>query len=576
MSTVRKLQPKETPTAPNLTAIPGGIDDAGGDDGILRESEGWRRGRPVEDPEKLKPWGFITAKPSEYLIHMRRGKIRRRSTGQGASCFKWPWDSVAIIPTSINRLHFTADQVTREKVGVAVAGLAVYRIVEPEITFRMLNFSYAERASEKLAEILREMFVGAVRRHVANLGVEEVITRRKESIAAELMSELAPVVDGRGRSEDTTSTGWGVVLDSVEIQDVRVLSEAVFRDMQATFRAQLAMRAREAELASAQTIAAREAASAREIQEAKISADVAIREMKAQAESRSTSIEITEDSKRAALKARAAEETQARDHARRLAELRTHAELEAEKARQAEATRLAALAREEKFVASERELRESRAAAARREAELEALLAQQKAEAKTGLDEAESAARARIRQRELELEEVAGKVAAAVARGKKEVENLISDERIQMALVREALPALAGAFAQKIGELRLTQIGGDAADPSSMVTRGIAGVLEVARGFGLGIGGAGERPAAADPAAAPATAAAPRFSAPAKASASARAPLGRPRDDDSDAPPRRRARAGPQRLSRPGRVDRASRMSEGTCPDLTCPAGHLR
>ncbi|HGG56409.1 MAG TPA: hypothetical protein ENK31_01290, partial [Nannocystis exedens] len=50
-----------------------------GDDAKRREAGGWRSGRPVEDPEKIKRWGFVTAKPSEYLIHMRRGKIRRRT-----------------------------------------------------------------------------------------------------------------------------------------------------------------------------------------------------------------------------------------------------------------------------------------------------------------------------------------------------------------------------------------------------------------------------------------------------------------------------------------------------------------
>ena len=39
-----------------------------------------------------------------------------------------------------------ADQITREKAGVEVTGLAVYRIVEPELTYKMLNFSYGERA----------------------------------------------------------------------------------------------------------------------------------------------------------------------------------------------------------------------------------------------------------------------------------------------------------------------------------------------------------------------------------------------------------------------------------------------
>ena len=116
------------------------------------------------------------------------------SSGQGASCFKWPWDSVAIVPTSIQRLQFTADQVTSEKVGVQVKGLAVYRIAEPLIAFRMLNFSFPERASEKLQRLLEEMFIGAARRLVANLTVEECLSRRKEGIAGELMREISPVL----------------------------------------------------------------------------------------------------------------------------------------------------------------------------------------------------------------------------------------------------------------------------------------------------------------------------------------------------------------------------------------------
>ncbi len=213
-----------------------------------RHETGWRRHRPLEDPEKTKRWGFITAKPSEFLIHVRRGRIVDRTTGQGASCFKWPSDSVAIVPTTINRLQFTADQVTREKIGVEVSGLAVYRIVDPLVAYRMLNFSYAERAGEKLDEILAEMFVGATRRLVANLAVEEALTRRKETLATELMREIAPIVEGRGRADDHTDKGWGVVIDTIEIQSVKVLSERVFEQMQAVYRAELTRRSREAEI----------------------------------------------------------------------------------------------------------------------------------------------------------------------------------------------------------------------------------------------------------------------------------------------------------------------------------------
>jgi hypothetical protein len=118
----------------------------------LRYNDGWRAGKPTEDPEKTKKWGWISARPSEFLIHMRRGKLMP-SSGQGASCFKWPGDSVAIVPTTIQKLRFMADQVTNEKVGVEVTGLAVYRIAEPMIAFRMLNLRWNSIAGSHSAAI---------------------------------------------------------------------------------------------------------------------------------------------------------------------------------------------------------------------------------------------------------------------------------------------------------------------------------------------------------------------------------------------------------------------------------------
>ena len=47
-----------------------------------RYEEGWRAGKPVEDPYKLKRWGFVTAKPSEYLVVVKRGRINRKVSGQ--------------------------------------------------------------------------------------------------------------------------------------------------------------------------------------------------------------------------------------------------------------------------------------------------------------------------------------------------------------------------------------------------------------------------------------------------------------------------------------------------------------
>lgn len=124
---------------------------------LQRYQEGWRQGKPVEDPDKLKRWGFVTAKPSEYLIVVHNGRIDMRRSGQGMRAWKWPWQAVAIVPTTLQQIDFMADQITRERVGVTVSGIAVYRIAQPELAYRVLNFTYGERASEKLACTLREV-----------------------------------------------------------------------------------------------------------------------------------------------------------------------------------------------------------------------------------------------------------------------------------------------------------------------------------------------------------------------------------------------------------------------------------
>ncbi len=203
----------------------------------------------------LPSWGLITAAPHEHLLHVRNGRILRAE--QGGSAFRWPGDTVALIDTSVHRLHFTADQVTRERTGVQVTGLAVFRVVEPRIAWRMLDLGEPDR----FRTILAEMFVGATRRLVANLTLDDCLERRKDALAAELMSEVAPVVRGAGRSGDTADGGWGIVIDTIEIQDVRVLSREVFERLQAPYRATLALSAvaAEAEVAAAQAAVRNEA-----------------------------------------------------------------------------------------------------------------------------------------------------------------------------------------------------------------------------------------------------------------------------------------------------------------------------
>ncbi|MCK6547962.1 hypothetical protein L6R52_19075 [Myxococcota bacterium] len=437
----------------------------------LREGQGWRAGKPVEDPEKLKRWGFVTAKPSEFLVHVRRGRVVSKSSGQGATCFKWPWDAVAIVPTSLQRLQFQADQVTAEKVGIEVVGLAVYRIAEPLLAYRVLNFSFPERAQEKLEETLTAMFVGATRRLVANLGVEDCLQKRKSALAEELLREIAPVVGGLGRPDDATEQGWGVVIDTIEIQEVRILSEKVFASMQAPYRAALDRRAREAKALADLDIAQRDAECSREIAEAKIRSEAAVREQKRDAERKAAELDAKDRLRKLEL---ATSQEASEIQAKRAIEKANLESLAASRAASAELERDDAEARA-KLTVRQTELSALEAKAKLETIELERVAAQKRAE----LAREEALAKAELRRLEVEL-------VTAEGRAKAEIELALAEAFVRKAeaearvLAAEKLPELAEAMGRKIGEVRITQWGNDG-NPFGALTQGVAAVLDLVK-----------------------------------------------------------------------------------------------
>jgi flotillin len=481
-----------------------------------RYAQGWRRGKPEEDPEKLKRWGVISAKPSEFLIRMRGGNVI--TSGQGATVFKWPWDSVAIVPTTVQRLQFTADQVTSEKVGVKVTGIVVYRIAEPLIAFRMLNFSFPERAQEKLATMMEEMCIGATRRLVANLTVEECLTRRKDALASELVREVAPVVSGSGKLEDTTTSGWGLIVDTIEIQDVRITSAQVFANMQARFRQEQERVAREAELVKLRSIKLNEASTEQEVELSRVAAQTEIRRKKQAAEEEAKLEKITGEARVEEQRLTQERLTRANqvsaEREFQLAKIQAEQEVRQRKQladeaaaleQQQAAARLAeAKQRAHEKQALDQQLTEARLTQERLRHEVE--VARLEAEAEQArhaarvaeeLQEAElMRTRADVAEAKRQLTEIEAKTVELEVQKQqqlakleldrlvklKEIENTLSPEAIQLAVAHK-LPELAQAFQQKMGEVHVTAV--DGANPFGYIAAAVEGVMGLARSAGL-------------------------------------------------------------------------------------------
>ncbi len=200
------------------------------------------------DPSRMKRFGFISAKPSEFLIVYRNGRLRTSITGQGGRCFKWPSDTVAIIPTTLKEVVFQANQITIDNVDVRLRGMVLYRISDPLRIYPLVNFSYRQKAEAKLARMIADMCRSTAKWLVANMGVEECVRRRKEEIAQSLKAEVASVVSSEGPE------GWGVEIVTIDIQDIYIQDDELFASMQEKFKAERSQEAQLARLRSRQEV----------------------------------------------------------------------------------------------------------------------------------------------------------------------------------------------------------------------------------------------------------------------------------------------------------------------------------
>eukprot|EP01002_Notosolenus_urceolatus_P002817 NODE_1740_length_1315_cov_71.873618_g1449_i0.p1 GENE.NODE_1740_length_1315_cov_71.873618_g1449_i0~~NODE_1740_length_1315_cov_71.873618_g1449_i0.p1 ORF type:complete len:368 (+),score=108.69 NODE_1740_length_1315_cov_71.873618_g1449_i0:80-1105(+) len=168
----------------------------------------------------------IAAGPNEWLLVIRNGHLLK--CGIGAQVFQWPFDQVVRFPTRINQVDFKAQQVTKEMSGIEVTGFinwVCYRNDDgPWRAFQnfpeLAQGQQPSQANKNLARLAESI----IRSQVANASMDEILKKRSE-LRQKIRQEFQAQV-----------TGWGVWLETVEITEVRILSQTLFNDLQERFR----------------------------------------------------------------------------------------------------------------------------------------------------------------------------------------------------------------------------------------------------------------------------------------------------------------------------------------------------
>lgn len=164
---------------------------------------------------------FKKFKPNEYVIWLRRGKVKK--SGTGGSAFVLPLiDEIIVIPTVVQQTLLEAKEqvVSREYQDLSLTAYVYWRVSNPEVAFAKV--SWIPSAPDYVEKIIKNAAESIIRTTCANMEIEKVIRERAEIIKI-ITSELHQLM-----------ADWGIITESVEVRDVEVLDKALKQNLEAT------------------------------------------------------------------------------------------------------------------------------------------------------------------------------------------------------------------------------------------------------------------------------------------------------------------------------------------------------
>lgn len=176
-------------------------------------------------------------KTNEYVIHFRRGKIKR--AGTGGTVILWPiFDEVIVIPTTVQQTLLEAKEkvVSYEYQDVALTAFVYWRVSDPEVSFSKVSWN--PQRSDYIEKAIKNATEAIIRTTCANMKIEQIIRNRIE-IIKNVTSELHALAGD-----------WGITVESVEIRDVEVLDRRLKDNLEAVKKIEESQRAqlRQAEM----------------------------------------------------------------------------------------------------------------------------------------------------------------------------------------------------------------------------------------------------------------------------------------------------------------------------------------
>lgn len=169
---------------------------------------------------------IIRTKPSEYLVAAERGKLVNR--GAAARLFLRRKTPFVKVPGDQQEACFEMTQETQDGIPLRFKGIAVFRIIAPELAAQLFDFT-SEEGLQTMQSLIAKACLGELRDRVSHLTMRDCIEQRKTTLTDAVRAALEALLG-------TPATGWGVELDVVQVAQVFIVDQDLRRQLEAETR----------------------------------------------------------------------------------------------------------------------------------------------------------------------------------------------------------------------------------------------------------------------------------------------------------------------------------------------------
>ncbi|QOY53209.1 SPFH domain-containing protein [Candidatus Sulfurimonas baltica] len=168
---------------------------------------------------------FVKAKPNEYLVVAKSGKIK--NLGVARSAMIWPGQSFIMIPSTQIEAQFAMTQESKDGIPLRFKGIVIYHVENPEIVAQRFDFSENKGLTD-INNLIANVSLGELRDKVSHMDMDACIDERKTTLTDAIVNELSVIAQT-----------WGIAINVVQVAQVFIVEDEIRKQLEAEVRNQL-------------------------------------------------------------------------------------------------------------------------------------------------------------------------------------------------------------------------------------------------------------------------------------------------------------------------------------------------